>query len=518
MKASTSDPAAVPELTVRTGSEAGSLNFGPFRLPFRIGRGDDCEVCIRNDYVSRVHAEVLFENGNWSIRDLKSSNGLYVDNCRVERLALNRSVTIRLGIQGPELLFHLELTQPEPAGIRSGSPAMGPLRPGLTPETNKLTPGSGTVLRQYVDHYFSNGAGNTPAGEHTLYVRRAFAAVQSQQKRRYAQVIAAVALLAFCALSYAIYEWRELQKQRVLAVDLFYTMKSLDLDIANLERTVATSGNQQQMATVRQDASRRRQLEATYDRYLSALHVYDRKMTEQQRIILRIARVFGECELDMPPDFEAEVNKYISYWQHSDRLATAIRTAQEKGYTRTISQELLAQGLPPQFFYLALQESNFDAYVSGPPTRKGIAKGMWQFVPETAVKYGLRVGPLLDLRRPDPADERDQYEKATRAAARYLKDLYSTDAQASGILVMACYNWGENQVLPLVRSMPANPRERNFWRLLAHHRDRIPKETYDYVFYIVSAAVIGEDPHLFGFDFNNPLANLENPNPRASSN
>jgi hypothetical protein len=143
-------------------------------------------------------------------------------------------------------------------------------------------------------------------------------------------------------------------------------------------------------------------------------------------------------------------------------------------------------------------------------TRKGIAKGMWQFIPETAVKYGLRIGPLADLRRPDPGDERHQYQKATKAAARYLKDLYTTDAQASGILVMACYNWGENQVLPLVRSMPANPRERNFWRLLAQHRDKIPRETYDYVFYILSAAVIGENPRLFGFDFDNPLAALEN--------
>jgi hypothetical protein len=75
---------------------------------------------------------------------------------------------------------------------------------------------------------------------------------------------------------------------------------------------------------------------------------------------------------------------------------------------------------------------------------------------------------------------------------------------------MACYNWGEDNVLPIVRGMPANPKERNFWKLLAGHRDRIPQETYDYVFYIVSAAVIGEDPRLFGFNFDNPLGHLEN--------
>jgi hypothetical protein len=52
--------------------------------------------------------------------------------------------------------------------------------------------------------------------------------------------------------------------------------------------------------------------------------------------------------------------------------------------------------------------------------------------------------------------------------------------------------------------MPNNPRERNFWQLLKQHK--IPQETYDYVFYIFSAAVIAENPQLFGFDFQNPLA------------
>ena len=55
--------------------------------------------------------------------------------------------------------------------------------------------------------------------------------------------------------------------------------------------------------------------------------------------------------------------------------------------------------------------------------------------------------------------------------------------------------------------MPNNPRDRNFWNLLKKHQ--IPKETYDYVFYIVSAAAIGENPQLFGFDFKNPLAKAD---------
>jgi hypothetical protein len=74
---------------------------------------------------------------------------------------------------------------------------------------------------------------------------------------------------------------------------------------------------------------------------------------------------------------------------------------------------------------------------------------------------------------------------------------------------MASYNWGPRNIRDRIRAMPQNPRERNFWALLKHHE--IPAETYDYVFYIFSAIVIGENPALFGFDFDNPLAIIDPP-------
>ena len=461
-----------------------------FRLSFRIGRLEDCEVCIRNEHVSRCHAEVIFENNQWVVKDLGSANGLYVRGERVPRADVGQALAIRLGIYGPEVLLQVEPTLPPP------SPKI-PARD------------SGTTVAHYIEHYFGNKSDEAPAGQHTMYVRRAFQQVQTKQKRRYAWLIGTLAVCMLISGGYALYAHEQVRKQRALAEELFYQMKALDLDVANLERMVAETHSQVGEQEIQKYRMRRNELEKTYDQYLATLHIYSGKMSEQQRLILRVARIFGECELDMPRGFSDEVNKYIKKWQTSTRLATAIQTAQEKGYDATIAKEMLAQGLPPHFFYLALQESNFDPYISGPQTRSGVAKGMWQFMPQTAMRYGLHIGPLADLRRPDPGDERDHSDKSTRAAARYLKDLYSTDAQASGFLVMACYNWGEDQVLPLVRSMPANPKERNFWKLLAHHRGQIPNETYDYVFSIVSAAVIGENPRLFGFKFDNPFSKSE---------
>jgi membrane-bound lytic murein transglycosylase MltF len=107
--------------------------------------------------------------------------------------------------------------------------------------------------------------------------------------------------------------------------------------------------------------------------------------------------------------------------------------------------------------------------------------------------------------RPDPLDERHDFEKSTQAAARYLRDIYTTDAQASGLLVIASYNWGQTRMLRLLRSMPPSPKDRNYWTLLAKYRDRIPAETYDYVINVVAAAAVCLDPSRFGFEFPPPL-------------
>ena len=314
--------------------------------------------------------------------------------------------------------------------------------------------------------------------------------------------------LAFCLLGTAGYAWylhKEFAKRTTAALELFYTMKSLDLEIANIAILVGDSESQQGRDALQNVRNRRKGMEKNYDNYLNSLRTYDSKMSERQKLILRVVRIFGETELAIPQDFMSEIEVYIKLWQSSDRLSKAVRAAQQSNIIPLITKELRDQDLPPQFLYLALQESNFDPYANGPLTRSGIAKGMWQFVPETAKKYGLKMGPLVDLPRTDPADDRHHWDRATKAAVAYLKDLYRTEAQASGFLVMSCYNWGEDRVLPLIRKMPANPKERNFWQLLAKGKEHIPKETYDYVFYIASAAVIGENPPLFGFDFDNPL-------------
>jgi membrane-bound lytic murein transglycosylase D len=490
-----------PRLHVSIATSAADRKDYQFSNAFRIGRSDECEVCFNHQYLSRVHVEVFFDKGQWWVRDLASRNGVYVDGQRVELVGVSPSTILRLGIEGPFVALRVASGE---ALVAERLAAQASAEPQASSEHR---------LAAYKERYFGNLPEGEAVGEHTMLVRMAYRQVQTRQRRQYGWIVAVLAGIILAVGGYALHLHRQAESQRLLAQNLFYAMKSLDLDIVNLQRLVLESNHQQGTAEISKYQERRKEMEQSYDRLLSTLHVYDARMTEPARLVLRIARVFGECELGMPQGFITEIEAYIKRWQSSGRLARAIRVANDNRYTSKIVAELLAEGLPPQFFYLALEESDFDQYVSGPMTGRGIAKGIWQFLPETAVKYGLRLGPLVELPRPDPADDRHHFDRETKAAAHYLKDLYSTDAQASGLLVMACYNWGEDRVLPLVRHMPSNPRERNFWRLLAAYRSKIPQETYDYVFYIASAAVIGENPRLFGFDFVNPLLTTTVPAP-----
>lgn len=454
-----------------------------FTTSFRLGRDPANDICLPETAVSRYHAEVLFLAGNWWFTDIGSANGSYVNGERIHRVPIGDRTEFELGLGGP----HITLKAEKP--------------PAAVKETTQIT----RTIEECEAHYFSEEEGEDGAGERTLMVRRAFAKVQKKQKRKYSGIIAAVTCLFVIAGTIAVYKHYQLQKQKTLAAEIFFSIKSLELKFAGFLQEARGSQDSETLAQVEKYQQEKRNLEENYTKFIDTIGVYSKGMAPEDRLILKVARTFGECELLMPPDFSQEVRRYIQKWQATDRYLKGIKKAQDYGYPEPITSAMRLFDLPAQFFYVALQESNFDIHAVGPPTKYGIAKGMWQIIPSTARDFGLKTGPLAKVARSDPQDERQDFLKSTMAAAQYLRLIYDTDAQASGLLVVASYNWGHNRVNRLIREMPQNPRDRNFWTFLNTYRDRIPKETYDYVLYIFSAAVIGEDPRLFGFDMNNPL-------------
>lgn len=470
-----------------------------FSRSFTIGRQSDCDVCIPDGVVSRHHADVFLEEGEWWIQDRQSANGIFIDGRRIDRAVLFGSGQVQLGSGGPVIDFAVEAPAAEPA--RDAAPTQPVPPPSAPSSPTTLTDQS---LDHYKDHYFSKDT-DGPAGEHTMMVRRAYAEVQKKQRRFYGVIIGLIALMLIGTGTFAWYKHSQVAEQRRLATEVFYTMRALEIDLIKLRVDAEKRKSEAAMAQIEAAKARKQQLEKNYQRYVNSLDIYSRGMSEKEKIILRMAHRFGECEINMPDGFVDKVSGFIDNWRSSKRLARVIRRAKRQRYIPRILAALESEDLPDQFFYLAVQESNLNPEAVGPPTRFGIAKGMWQFIPSTAEKYGLRVGPLKNEAVVDVLDERQDFEKSTRAAARYLRDIYTTDAQASGLLVMASYNWGERRVIRLIQTMPEDPRERNFWKLITTYRDKVPDETYDYVFSIFTAAVIGENPRLFGFDFDNPL-------------
>jgi len=463
-----------------------------FSAPITVGRADGCELQVSEVSVSRRHASLEPTADGWLLKDLGSGNGTFLDGVRITEMLLPDQCSITLGIGGPVISLRIEKFE-EP--VRETVRILQRSSPEKMPEVTVPKPEQKTDS-QKVHRYIADEAPED-ASEQTMMFRQAFKQAHKKKSKKYLWLISVALLLLIVAGGVILYQKNKLDTMLATAQNIFYMMKEQEVQIGKLEEIALLNTNPAQIAELKAKRNKSKGMEKEYDSFVKELGIYA-KLSDEDRIIMRIARVFGECELSMPKDFVAEVKRYVAIWKSTDRLQTALKRAADKGYTPQIIQLLKDNNLPYQYFFLAMQESNFDDRAVGPPTRYGHAKGMWQFISLTANDYGLRIGPMYDKPVYDPFDERFDYRKATSAAVRYLKDLNNSDAQASGLLAMASYNWGDGNVRKMIGRMPENPRERNFWKLLG--QKDIPKETYDYVFLIFSAAVICENPKLFGAD------------------
>ena len=454
-----------------------------FTDSFVVGRDPGCEFQVLNPEVAPRHLLVVYSRSSWWLRDLSGTAGVFVQGERVNFGPLPPGGEVELGKGGPRLSLTL---------VPAPSASVPSSRAGARAEPTE---------QELERRFLRPIAPGEKLGKETAFFRRALAHAGKRSSRKYQVAIAAAALLLLGAGAVIGYQLKRLHDLKATAERLFYAAKVVELQTEQLEERVLANADPRQVAELRDRHAKMKGLRDEYDAFVRDLDVYQKRSPREQ-VMLRVARAFGECEANVPEGFLAEVQRRVDRWRSTGKLGQALRRARENGYAAAIAHAFGQANLPPQYLFMALQESGFDERAVGPPTRYGHAKGMWQFISVTASRYGLKVGPRYLEPVYDPKDERFEWRKATAAAARYVKDLHATEAQGSGLLVMACYNWGEIKVQDLIASMPENPRERNFWRLLQH--PRLPRETYDYVLSIFSAAVICEDPPLFGVSVDCP--------------
>ena len=182
-----------------------------------------------------------------------------------------------------------------------------------------------------------------------------------------------------------------------------------------------------------------------------------------------------------------KVQEYINYHQGRGRSTMEIGLNRSGQFTRMARRIFREEGVPENLVWLGQVESSWKPWARS----WAAASGLWQFIPGTGSRYGLRQTAYLD--------ERHNYEKATRAAAQYLKFL-ANRYNGNWELAMAGYNSGEGNVDRAI----ARAGVANFWAAYPY----LPQETRNYVPNILATILIANSPDRYGFGQVRPMPPL----------
>ena len=177
------------------------------------------------------------------------------------------------------------------------------------------------------------------------------------------------------------------------------------------------------------------------------------------------------------------VEYHIARFTGEKRDEFASYLARKADYETMIREKLRRRGMPEELLYLAMIESGFNPEAHSAQE----ARGIWQLVPDTARRWGLRVD--------DTVDERTDADKATDAALSYLSFLFNRFG--SWYLAAAAYNTGENRVARIMTEATGKESgtDEDYFRIW----DQLPGETRDFVPVMIAAIRIARDPAKYGF-------------------
>jgi membrane-bound lytic murein transglycosylase D len=186
----------------------------------------------------------------------------------------------------------------------------------------------------------------------------------------------------------------------------------------------------------------------------------------------------ANAEYGIPIEINEMVLKSLDFWMNRNRKLFVDGLLRSGQYRPIIERIFREESIPLDLMYLAQVESLFRTHA----VSKAQAKGIWQFQKETAIIYGLKVNKDID--------ERSDPEKSTRAAARYLSDLFAVFKDWN--LVLAAYNWGSGRVQRLMDSTGL----KDFWQLV-DLKKRLPEETKNHVPRIQASVIIARNPEKY---------------------
>jgi pSer/pThr/pTyr-binding forkhead associated (FHA) protein/soluble lytic murein transglycosylase-like protein len=487
----------------------------------RIGRATDCDVrfdAAKDPKVSSHHAEFLYEDGQWFVVDIGSTNGTIIDGEKVGKQRLRQGEEVQIGAGGP--LVRVEFDAADGSGGSMRTEIVGPealqkalkavqpkpridatqelavmsndLKESADTETAKLAELAAKQVAQE-----RKKSGGQSSGKTMMIMANTFKEVNAQARtktrKRWVKVVAAVCgIAAVVVLALSVVIW--LQQKEIH--ELVRKKQGLDKQIAAIQREMDEETEPARLVELEEQLS---SLSANAQQTLTAVGKTDKTAAaaladsgdELDHEIREILGKFDAATYVVPPIFKESLQAQIDELKGSSNLRYIYRRKMK--YWPMIQREFAALGLPEEMAYVAWAETQFDPKARNPSG----AAGMWQLMPAVAENFNLRVDKTLD--------ERFDPDKETKAAARYLANLLAEYGSDSFMLAMASYNRGEAGVRRVLHQLAQEPggfrkEKRDFWHL--YRLKKLPEETREYVPRVLAAAIVSRNAKKLGLESN----------------
>jgi hypothetical protein len=509
--------------------------------PTSVGRSSQNNLVLHSaeKSVSGHHAIIYKSDSSVLVQDLESTNGTFVNDERIKERQVQDGDMVGFGKAGPRLkviVSDTELSSPAASPSRFVAPESTSMRtreddaPQIPIDRDDLTMGEdvrpmtkvklqpprelpaveGSRTVDLEKKILNKRLGSSDLhdlmkdgkrldkivergniGQTQVAMLRTFQGAGKKMQRQWLLILFGVCALSTCAISFfAIRAWQ-------------YKM----LVGRGLSLKAAMDGYEERIARANKNPDgNKREL----DSLISALEKTKKELAQVkgnvresdfgkfysdplEKTIDEVLMRFGETDYHIPREMVERVKYHIGVYSGSLHATIAKYIIRKNKYFPMIRRVFRDNNLPEDLAYVSMLESGFNTRAL---SHCG-ARGLWQFMPETGRRYGLRIDKDVDDRL-DP-------EKSTYASAKYFKELIGIfGGKSSLMLAMAAYNAGEGRIVGALRKIDNPMRNRDFWYI--YRMGYLAEETNEYIPRVIALLILSEnaDKYRFGDAFAAP--------------
>jgi len=506
-----------------------------------IGRNSENTIVLpgTEKSVSSHHAILYRFPDKITIQDLQSTNGTFINDEKIDEAELNENDELGLGKRGPRLRLIISETElsthfsGSPQGNEAGEAALktmddesnqpfppsSPVSPlddrtestekdtveaqiqssrsraplGAPEGTNMTMEMEQKLLRKKLDsrdmqNLVKDGErieriamrGNVSGTQ--IHMLRNVHGMHKKTNRNWLFISGGIAFVSLIIITF--FAVRAYQYQAA-----FKEAKSLKEELAEYENKIAllrASGNRQELRRLIKELE---QKQSSFSNKKSLLHEEDLGKFYSDPLEKKIDEIlmrFGETDYHIPQNMIDRIRHHIEIYSGRMKPTIAKYMKRRKKYFPMIREIFKKNNLPLELAYISMLESGFNPLAL---SHAG-ARGIWQFMPHTARRFGLKVNNTVD-ERTDPL-------KATYAAAKYFKVLIALFGSGeSMMLAMAAYNAGERRVSGALMKIDDPMRNRDFWYI--YRMGYLAEETNEYIPRMMALMILTENQAEYGF-------------------